>query len=78
MKPLPRLSFQLNLVDLSVSGFWFCRACYKVTEPRENYAGNNVCLFCDSPRIKWNPPVFEPQTTTNHHAPKDQETVSSI
>jgi len=58
MKPRA-LSFKLNLVDLSVSGFWFCRACYKVTEPRENYAGNNVCLFCDSPRIRWNPPVFE-------------------
>jgi len=41
MKPRA-LSFKLNLVDLSVSGFWFCRACYKVTEPRENYAGNNL------------------------------------
>jgi hypothetical protein len=63
MKPPPKLSFNLNLVDLCVSGFWFCRSCYKVTEPTENYAGTNVCLFCASPRIKWNPPIFEPSET---------------
>lgn len=53
-----KLSFDLNLVDLSVSGFWFCTACQKVTEPVENYVGNQVCLFCTSPRIRWNPPIF--------------------
>jgi hypothetical protein len=68
-----KLSFDLNLLDLSVSGFWFCRACHKVTEPLENYAGVNGCLFCSSPRIKWCPPVFEPKPRY-----ENKETVSAV
>ena len=75
MKPA-HLSFDLNLVDLSVSGFWFCLRCRKITEPEENYAGVNGCLFCSSPRIRWNPPIFEPSEITHHHA--DKKTIDSV
>lgn len=54
------LSFDLNLVDLSVSGYWFCNGCGKVTEPDEDFLGMNKCKFCASHRIRWNAPVFDP------------------
>jgi hypothetical protein len=53
------LSFDLNLVDLSVSGYWFCNGCNKITEPAEDQHGMNKCRLCESHRIRWNPPVFE-------------------
>jgi len=65
MKP-KRLSFDLNLVDLAVSGFWFCLSCQKVTERIEDDHGRVAhCLFCESPRISWNPPVFDQQAPKN-------------
>ena len=76
MKPLPKLSFDLNLVDLCVSGFCFFRSCYRVTEPTENYVGQNVGLFCTSPLIKWNPPIFEPQEIKNRY--ENQKTSSPV
>lgn len=70
-----KLSFDLNLVDLSRTGFWFCRRCQKVTEPVENYAGIHGCLFCSSPRIRWNPPIFEPTEIKQHN--ENEEAVSA-
>lgn len=55
-----KLSFDLNLVELSETGFFYCRACQHVTEPveHEEQGGLMCCKLCDSPRIKFCPPVF--------------------
>ena len=59
---LRKLSFDLSLVNLSATGFWFCRGCQKVTEREEvEGMGCGCCCLCGSPRIKWNPPVETPQ-----------------
>lgn len=62
------LSFNLNLVDLSETGFWFCRCCQRVTEPVEHdeRGGILICKLCDSPRIKFCPPVFSHATPQGH------------
>lgn len=55
---MKRLSIDLNLVDLCATGFWFCRACQRVTERvDDDHTGMAHCAICRSPRIRWNPPV---------------------
>lgn len=56
MKP-HRVSFQLHLVDLAVSGFWFCIRSRSVTEVITAGA-QSTCKFCGS-KAKWCPPVFD-------------------
>ncbi len=65
----PKLSFDLNLVDLCKTGFWFCTRCQHVTEPKEDTAGNIGCLFCGvQSTIHWHPPIDTPEEKINPHA----------
>jgi hypothetical protein len=57
--PARPLSMDLNIVDLCRTGFWFCRQCQRITEPRDNNQGREVCLHCGSMRIKFNLPVLD-------------------
>lgn len=55
-----RLSFKLNLLELSYSGFWYCGACQRVTERVEHDDGRQAdCLWCrSSKRLRYCAPVF--------------------
>lgn len=54
-----RLSFNLNLVELASTGFWFCLKCQHITEPEHDQHDMPHCVLCSSPRIRFNPPVFD-------------------
>jgi len=51
-----KVSFNLNLADLCVTGFWFCQSTQRITEVNVD-GDQTVCVFCHSPRVKWNPPL---------------------
>ena len=67
MKPRKRLSFDLNLVDLTETGFWLCLSCQLITEPLtfDTDGGLAHCLHCNSTRLKYNPPLFPPGEVKN-------------
>lgn len=58
VEKLALINRKLSLVDVCLTGFWFCKGCQRITEIEENYAGTNVCVLCESPRIKWHQPLF--------------------
>lgn len=65
-----KLSFNLNLVDLSISGFYFCRECQRVTEPDNCGEFNQVCCHCHSFRVKWCPPIFTAADFATNEKPR--------
>lgn len=74
-----RLSFDLNLVDLCETGFWFCTECQLVTELVDKEGLGAVrCIHCGSLRTKFCPPVLDPITPKPEPAPRELEPAFSI
>ena len=48
---------RLSLLNVCVTGYWFCTSCQHVTESEER-RDNFVCAICGRTTIKWNPPLF--------------------
>ena len=55
-----RVNRTIKLTDLCVVGFWFCNSCQRVTELTPGCEVNK-CVICGAFRVKWCPPVSEPQ-----------------
>lgn len=58
-----RFTVRLNLADVCKTGYSFCLLCQRITErmEREGVGLAGVCLHCGSPRLRWNPPIDEPE-----------------
>ncbi len=60
---LPDISYSLK--DVSVTGFWFCSRCQRITERVEDLnSGLGRCKMCGYTGIKYHPPVF-PESQCN-------------
>lgn len=55
--PAKKLSVDLNKVDVSATGFWWCLACHRITEPLKQGEYDQQCTHCHSFRIVWKAPV---------------------
>jgi len=53
----------LSVLDLSVTGYWFCRSCQKILldGPEFDKGPQGICPKCNSPRVHWNKPVPAPE-----------------
>jgi len=58
--PPQKLSFEIN-GDLLRKGFYFCRACQRITQPKMSTKpkGFAVCIHCDSRNIIWKKPIYQ-------------------
>ena len=57
--PPKRLSKDISIANLAETGFLFCKACQRITERNEK----QNCMHCDSPKVKWCPPVIHDEQT---------------
>ena len=54
------LKLKREIEKALTNGFWSCQTCERMTEREEGEQGQPAhCARCGSPRIKWNPPVYE-------------------
>lgn len=56
-RKLDEINCKLSLVDVCMTGFWWCKSCARITE-LEELNGGMVCAICQGPNIKHHPPVF--------------------
>lgn len=62
----------LSILNMATKGFWFCEACERVCDLRDDARGGNCCGRCGSAQVRFNEPVLapDPEETTNqkdHH-----------
>jgi hypothetical protein len=54
---LNEINRRLNLVDVCLTGFWFCKGCARITELEEGN-GMNRCAICGGVRLDHHPALF--------------------
>lgn len=64
-------AYEYGIVDLCKSGYWFCQACEHITEPLQHDDGRaDTCATCGASRLKWCPPVPQPDAEPAGTVPK--------
>lgn len=58
---LNRINSRLSLIDIAVTGFWFCRGCQRITELEDSNEGGMRCSICGSFNVRHHLPVFTPE-----------------
>jgi len=50
----------VSILTMATDGFWFCEACERVCDLRDDGRGGNCCARCGSGRNHFEPPTLPP------------------
>lgn len=65
---IAKLNSRLSLVDVCVTGYWFCRGCQRITELEDGNNGSMVCGICGSFNVKHHLPIFTHEESEMYRA----------